>query len=55
MNRTDTDDQYPPEEAQRRADEALKRMLSTPPKPHKEMKKDGKTKATKSREGSRKA
>jgi hypothetical protein len=28
------DDQFPAEEAARRRDEVLKRMLNTPPKPH---------------------
>jgi hypothetical protein len=28
------DDQYPPEEAARRRDEVVKRMLNTPPQPH---------------------
>jgi hypothetical protein len=28
------DDQYPPEEAARRRDEVIKRMLNTPPQPH---------------------
>ena len=33
-----TEDQYSDEEAERRREDALKRMLSTPPKQHAEMK-----------------
>ena len=41
-------DEYSDHEAGRRADDALKRMLSTPPKPHQEMKL-GKSKSAKER------
>ncbi len=34
-------DEYTDEETVRRRDAALKRMLETPPKPHKEMKRKG--------------
>jgi hypothetical protein len=34
-----TDETYSEEETVRRREAALKRMLTTPPKPHKEMKK----------------
>jgi hypothetical protein len=33
MNQKPSDDSYTEEEAQRRMDEVLKRLLSTPPKP----------------------
>lgn len=39
MHKDTTADQYTPEEAQHRRDEVVKRMLNTPPKPHKEQKK----------------
>jgi hypothetical protein len=35
-----TDETYSEEETVRRREAALKRMLTTPPKPHKEMKKE---------------
>jgi hypothetical protein len=34
MSVPEIDDDYPPEEAARRRDEAVKRMLNTPPRPH---------------------
>lgn len=34
---TDEDDQYSPEETERRRDEAIRRALDTPPKPQKEI------------------
>jgi hypothetical protein len=49
MDHTESNDEYTPEEAQRRADEMLKRMLNTPPKRHDEMKKEGKVTSRKSR------
>ena len=38
MTRKTTDDQYSDEEATRRMNEALRRALTSPPKPHSEMK-----------------
>jgi hypothetical protein len=37
MTEKTADGQYGPEEAKRRMEESLRRALSTPPKPHKEM------------------
>jgi hypothetical protein len=36
------DDQYSPEETERRMTDAIRRALSTPPKPHKKMVGNGK-------------
>ncbi len=49
MGQPKTGDSYTPEETARRRDEAIKRMLATPPKPHSEMK-IGKRKASSSKE-----
>jgi hypothetical protein len=38
MNKTPESDTYSDAETAARADEALKRMLATPPKPHKDSK-----------------
>ena len=38
MGKKKSDDQYSDEEATRRANEALRRALTSPPKPHSEMK-----------------
>jgi hypothetical protein len=38
MSRSKSDDQYSDEEATRRMNEALRRALTSPPKPHSEMK-----------------
>jgi hypothetical protein len=46
-----SDDQYTEEEATRRTNEALRRALTSPPKPHSEMK-VGKRKAKASRKAS---
>jgi hypothetical protein len=37
MSKKDADDQYSDEETERRATEALRRAITTPPKPQKEM------------------
>jgi hypothetical protein len=37
MIKKGADDQYSPEETARRRDEAIRRALNTPPKPHKEI------------------
>jgi len=37
MGKSDEDEQYSDEETERRATEALRRALTTPPKPQKEM------------------
>lgn len=37
MSDKSSDDQYSPEEAQRRMTNAIRRALNTPPTPHKEM------------------
>jgi hypothetical protein len=39
MSKSDPEETYSEEETERRAEAALKRMLQTPPKPHKDMKK----------------
>jgi hypothetical protein len=38
MNKSNSDETYSDEEIARREDASLKRILSTPPKPHSEMK-----------------
>jgi hypothetical protein len=38
MGKKKSDDQYSDEEATRRMNEAIRRALTSPPKPHKEMK-----------------
>jgi hypothetical protein len=38
MNEPQENDTYSDEETERRANETLKRMLATPPKPHKDSK-----------------
>jgi hypothetical protein len=52
MKRTPSDE-YSKEETKARAEAALKRMLSTPPKPHKDMK-IGKRKARASQKATKK-
>lgn len=42
MAKSDPDETYSEEETERRREAALKRMLNTPHKPHKESKKSGK-------------
>lgn len=37
MKRSDTENDYSPEETARRRDEAIRRALNTPPKPQSEM------------------
>jgi hypothetical protein len=47
MNAKASDDQYSPEETERRMTDAVRRALNTPPKPHKEMTGNGKREGAK--------